>query len=193
MPADDPRSKTVEKIVKQSFRASEIVNSLLKFSRVSESDYVEIDVNRVIRETLSLVEPMLRASRISLNTQLSPSVPPVFGNAGKLQQVFMNLIMNARDAMPRGGELTVATECENSTLHVEVADNGVGIPSDHLSKIFDPFFTTKGKARGTGLGLAVTYGIMREHSGKIGVESTLGKGTTFRLEFPTARKPVNVG
>jgi len=193
MPPDDPRSKTVEKIVKQSFRASEIVNSLLKFSRVSEGDYAEIDVNRVIRETLSLVEPMLRASRISLNTQLSPSVPPVFGNAGKLQQVFMNLIMNARDAMPRGGELTVATECENSTLHVEVADNGVGIPSDHLSKIFDPFFTTKGKAHGTGLGLAVTYGIMREHSGKIGVESTLGKGTTFRLEFPTARKPVNVG
>jgi len=135
---------------------------------------------------------MLRASRISLNTQLSPGLPAVYGNAGKLQQVFMNLIMNARDAMPRGGELTLATESENSTIHVEVADSGVGIPADHLSKIFDPFFTTKATSRGTGLGLAVTYGIIREHSGKIGVESAPGRGTTFRLEFPTARKPVNV-
>ena len=105
----------------------------------------------------------------------------------------MNLIMNARDAMPRGGELTLATESENSTITVEVSDNGVGIPPDHLNKIFDPFFTTKSKSRGTGLGLAVTYGIIREHSGKIVVESAPGRGTTFRLEFPTARKPVNVG
>ena len=104
----------------------------------------------------------------------------------------MNLIMNARDAMPRGGELTLATECENSFVHVEVSDNGVGIPPDHLTKIFDPFFTTKATSRGTGLGLAVTYGIIREHSGKIRVESAVGRGTTFKLELPTARKAVNV-
>ena len=193
MPLEDQSRRTVEKIVKQSFRASEIVNSLLKFSRVSGSEYAELDLNRLIRETVSLVEPMLRASKITLNTQLSTSVPPLYGNAGKLQQVFMNLIMNARDAMPGGGELTLATETENSSIHVEVSDNGMGIPPDHLSKIFDPFFTTKAKSRGTGLGLAVTYGIIREHSGKIGVESAVGKGTTFRLEFPTARKTVNVG
>jgi two-component system, NtrC family, sensor kinase len=193
MPSDDPRAKTVDKIVKQSFRASEIVNSLLKFSRVSGSDYKEININRVIEETLSLVDPMLRASRITLNAQLAPELPTIYGNAGKLQQVFMNLILNARDAMPRGGELTLATESENSTVQVEVTDNGVGIPADHLNKIFDPFFTTKGTSRGTGLGLAVTYGIIREHSGKIDVESTQGKGTTFRLEIPTARKPVHVG
>ncbi|MBZ5516311.1 MAG: PAS domain S-box protein [Acidobacteriia bacterium] len=193
MPADDQRARTVEKIIKQSFRASEIVNNLLKFSRVSGSEHAELDLNRLIRETASLVEPMLRASNITLNTQLSPSVPPVYGNAGKLQQVFMNLIMNARDAMPRGGELTLASEAENSSIHVEVSDNGTGIPPDHLSKIFDPFFTTKAKSRGTGLGLAVTYGIIREHAGKIAVESVVGKGTTFRLEFPAARKAVNVG
>ncbi|MBI4165836.1 MAG: histidine kinase, partial [Acidobacteria bacterium] len=192
MPPDDPRAKTVEKIVKQSFRASEIVNNLLKFSRVSGSDYAEINLNRVIEETLSLVDPMLRASRITLNAQLAPSLPLVFGNAGKLQQVFMNLILNARDAMPRGGELTLATESENSTVLVEVTDNGVGIPAHHLNKIFDPFFTTKGTSRGTGLGLAVTYGIIREHSGKIDVESTAGQGTTFRLEIPAARKSVHV-
>ena len=190
--ADESQGRTIDKIIKQSFRASEIVNNLLKFSRVSGSEYAELDLNKVIRETLSLVDPMLRASKISLNAQLSSSVPSVYGNQGKLQQVFMNLIMNARDAMPRGGELTLATECENSSVHVEVTDNGVGIPPDNLAKIFDPFFTTKGTSRGTGLGLAVTYGIIREHSGKIQVLSAVGRGTTFKLEFPTARKAVNV-
>ncbi len=192
IPPDDPRGRIMEKIVKQAFRASEIVNHLLKFSRVSGSEYAEVDLNKLIRETVSLVEPMLQASKISLNCQLGAALAPVFGNYGKLQQVFMNLILNARDAMPRGGELTLATECENSTVHVEVSDNGLGIPPDHLNKIFDPFFTTKSTSRGTGLGLAVAYGIIREHAGKIRVESALGRGTSFRLEFPAAKKAVNV-
>ncbi len=191
-PLDGSQMPTLEKIVKSSFRASEIVNSLLKFSRVSGSELSEMDLNRVIRETLSLVDPMLRASHISLNLQLAGGVPPIYGNYGKLQQVFMNLIMNARDAMPRGGELTVATDREDSMVRAEVSDNGVGIPAEHLAKIFDPFFTTKASSRGTGLGLAVTYGLMREHSGKIWVDSNVGRGTTFRLEFPVARRAVNV-
>jgi signal transduction histidine kinase len=192
MSLDDHRIPTVEKITKQSFRASEIVNNLLKFSRVSGSEVAELDLNKVIHETLSLAEPMLRAAKISLNVQLTSSLPAIYGNYGRLQQVFMNLIMNARDAMPRGGELTLATECENSTVHVEVSDNGVGIPAEHLSRIFDPFFTTKSTSRGTGLGLAVTYGIIREYSGKIRVDSAVGSGTSFRLEFPAARKAVHV-
>jgi len=192
MDPDDARTRTLDKIIKQAFRASEIANNLLKFSRVSGSEYSDLDVNRVINETLSLVDPMLRAAKITVNAQLASSLPAVHGNSGKLQQVFMNLIMNARDAMPRGGELTIATEFENSSLHVEVSDNGVGIPADHLNKIFDPFFTTKTSSRGTGLGLAVTYGIIREHSGSIRVDSVVERGTTFRLEFPTIRKPVNV-
>ena len=192
MDPDDPRTRTLEKIIAQAFRASEIANNLLKFSRIGSSEYSDLDVNRVIKESLSLVEPMLKAAKISVNSQLKTSLPAVNGNAGKLQQVFMNLIMNARDAMPRGGELTIATEAEDSTVHVEVSDNGVGIPADHLNKIFDPFFTTKATSRGTGLGLAVTYGIIREHSGSIQVDSVVGRGTTFRLEFPSVRKPVNV-
>jgi PAS domain S-box-containing protein len=192
MDPDDPRTRTLEKIVAQAFRASEIANNLLKFSRLGSSEYSDLDVNRVITESLSLVEPMLKAAKITVNSQLKTSLPAVNGNAGKLQQVFMNLIMNARDAMPRGGELTISTEAENSTVHVEVSDNGVGIPADHLNKIFDPFFTTKATSRGTGLGLAVTYGIIREHSGSIQVDSVVGRGTTFRLEFPSVRKPVNV-
>ena len=192
MDPDDARARTLDKIIKQAFRASEIVNNLLKFSRVSGAEFSELDLNKVIRETLSLAEPMLKASKISLNTQFTSELPPVYGNSGKLQQVFMNLIMNARDAMPRGGELTLATERENSTVLVEVSDNGVGIPAEHLNKIFDPFFTTKSTSRGTGLGLAVSYGIIREHAGQIRVESMQGRGTSFRLEFPAVRKEVNV-
>jgi PAS domain S-box-containing protein len=192
MDADDPRGRTLDKIIKQAFRASEIANNLLKFSRVSGSEYSHLDVNRVISETLSLVEPMLKAAKVTVNAQLGEALPGVYGNAGKLQQVFMNLIMNARDAMPRGGELTIATEAENSSVHVEVSDTGVGIPPDQLHKIFDPFFTTKATNRGTGLGLAVTYGIIREHSGSIQVDSVVGRGTTFRLEIPAVRKAVNV-
>ena len=192
MPPGDERRATLEKITKASFRASEIVNNLLKFSRLSGSEYAELDLNRLVRETLSLLDPMLRTSRVGLNLQLAKDLPPVYGNYGKLQQVLMNLIMNARDAMPRGGELTLASEAENSHVRLEVADNGVGIAPDHIKKIFDPFFTTKSTSRGTGLGLAVTYGIIREHSGEIRVESTLGRGTTFRLELPAARKAVNV-
>ena len=189
---DEPRSRTLDKIIKQAFRASEIVNNLLKFSRVSGSEYSDLDLNKLVRETVSLVEPMLRASKISVNAQLCPSLPLVYANPGKLQQVFMNLIINARDAMPRGGKLTIATDCENSSVRVEVSDNGVGISPEHLSKIFDPFFTTKSTSRGTGLGLAVTYGIIREHLGKIEVHSVLGRGTSFRVELPVARKAVNV-
>jgi hypothetical protein len=192
MDPDDPRTKTLDKIIAQAFRASEIANSLLKFSRVGGSECSDLDVNRIISESLSLVDPMLKTARISVHAQLKPSLPAVYGNSGKLQQVFMNLIMNARDAMPRGGELTISTESENSAVRVEVSDNGMGIPAEHLNKIFDPFFTTKATSRGTGLGLAVTYGIIQEHSGLIQVDSVVGRGTTFRLEFPAVRKPVNV-
>jgi two-component system, NtrC family, sensor kinase len=192
MPSDDPLARTVDKIIKQSFRASEIVNSLLKFSRVARSEYGDLDLNKLLQETASLVEPMLRASKIAVNLQLTPELPVVHGNAGKLQQVFMNLIVNARDAMPQGGELTLSTESENGTVRLEVCDNGVGIPADHLNRIFDPFFTTKSAGRGTGLGLAVAYGIIREHAGSVQVESKVGRGTTFRLELPVARKSANV-
>ena len=188
---EDAQARTLERIVKQAFRASDIVNSLLKFSRVSGSEFAELDINKVIQETLALFEPMLKASRVSLNLQLAQELPHVWGNSGKLQQVFMNLLVNARDAMPKGGELTVATERENGSVRVEVCDTGVGIAPDHLGKIFDPFFTTKAKSRGTGLGLAVSYGIIREHSGNVEVESRPGQGSTFRVEFPALRKAVH--
>ncbi len=191
LPSDDPHSRVLDRVVKQGFRASEIINNLLKFSRVSGSEHVDLELNKIIQETLTLVAPMLRAAKISVETHLDSDLPTIHGNAGKLQQVFMNLVMNARDAMPYGGDLTVATSAVDSMVCVEISDNGIGISPEHLRKIFDPFFTTKTTNRGTGLGLAVSYGIIREHSGKIYVDSSVGRGASFRLEFPATRKPVN--
>ena len=115
---------------------------------------------------------------------LADDLPVMRGNSGKLQQVFLNLFINARDAMPGGGVLTVRTWSEDGFAHVEVADTGQGIPPENLARIYDPFFTTKGPKKGTGLGLSITYGIVQEHNGIIEVDSAVGRGTRFRLEFP---------
>ena len=184
MPNDDPRHAIIDKIVKQTFRASEIVNNLLNFSRTGAAELADIDVNRVVEETLSLVAHPLKTSQIHIVKQLSASLPPVRGSANKLQQVFLNLFLNARDAMPAGGMLEVRTAAHNGSVEVEVADTGSGIPREHIHRIFDPFFTTKSNGRGTGLGLSVSYGIIKEHAGKIDVRSTPGKGTSFHVEFP---------
>jgi two-component system NtrC family sensor kinase len=181
---DDQKSKLLEKIAKQTFRASEIVNSLLNFSRTSPTDLVEVDLNRIIRETASLVEHQFTRVGVTVQSTLAGDLPAIRGNAGKLQQVFLNLFINARDAMPGGGELRVRTWSESGFAHVEVADTGHGIAPEHLARIYDPFFTTKGAKKGTGLGLSITYGIVQEHKGIIEVDSSPGHGTIFRLEFP---------
>jgi two-component system NtrC family sensor kinase len=133
---------------------------------------------------------------VKIAVDLGPNLPPILGNAGKLQQVFLNLFLNAKDAMTGGGTLRIATEA-NGHVAVSITDSGAGIAPEHLQRIYDPFFTTKsapkpGQRRGTGLGLAVTYGIIQEHAGKIHVESQIGAGTTFFLEFPMLRKPAHV-
>jgi signal transduction histidine kinase len=193
----------LDKITQQTFRASEIVNGLLNFSRTSGAEYRETDINVIIRDTLTLLEHQFKTSQISVETSLMPGLPPILGNTGKLQQVFLNLFLNAKDAMTGAtvepGEtrtLRIATEV-NGHVSISIADSGSGIAPEHLRRIYDPFFTTKtarkdGQPRGTGLGLAVTYGIIQEHSGKIHVESQVGSGTTFYLEFPLLRKPAHV-
>ncbi|HXE12633.1 MAG TPA: ATP-binding protein [Bryobacteraceae bacterium] len=183
---DEQKSKLLEKIAKQTFRASEIVNSLLNFSRTGGTEFVDIDMNRVVKETSALLEHQLQKTGVQVRLNFGPNVPTIRGNFGKLQQVFLNLFLNARDAMPEGGKLMVRTWPEAGFVHVEVADTGHGISPDHLARIYDPFFTTKGARKGTGLGLSVSYGIVQEHNGIIEVDSRLGGGTRFRLEFPTA-------
>jgi PAS domain S-box-containing protein len=193
---DDRLSPLLEKITQQTFRASEIVNGLLNFSRTGTGEFRETDLNAIIRDTLNLIEHQFKTSQVKLDTTLLPDLPPILGNAGKLQQVFLNLFLNAKDAMSGGGTLKVATEA-NGHVSVAISDTGAGIAPEHLQRIYDPFFTTKsapkdGQRRGTGLGLAVTYGIIQEHAGKIHVESSMGAGTTFYLEFPMLRKPAHV-
>jgi two-component system, NtrC family, sensor kinase len=192
MPEGDPRHTIIDKIVKQTFRASEIVNNLLNFSRTGPGEFADVDLNRVVEETLSLVAHPLKASQIQVVKQLTQGIPPVRGSANKLQQVFLNLFLNARDAMPSGGMLEVRSAAHNGSVEVEVVDTGNGITREHIHKIFDPFFTTKISGRGTGLGLSVSYGIIKEHAGKIDVRSTPGRGTSFHVEFPAVRKSVHV-
>lgn len=192
MPEDDPRHTIIDKIVKQTFRASEIVNNLLNFSRTGPSELADVDLNRLLEETLSLVAHPLKTSQIQVVKQLTDGIPPVRGSANKLQQVFLNLFLNARDAMPMGGMLEVRSGSHNGSVEIEVVDTGNGIPREYIHKIFDPFFTTKAGGRGTGLGLSVSYGIIKEHSGKIDVRSTPGRGTSFHVEFPAVRKAVHV-
>src|SRR2546430_12348686 len=176
---DPKKSELLEKITKQTFRASEIVNNLLNFSRTSGAEFAEVDVNRIIQETLALLEHQFKSAKVKVQRE-SEEVPSIYGNAGKLQQVFLNLFLNAKDAMPQGGTLTVRTS-NGSGVHILVADTGSGIAQEHIERIYDPFFTTKtangaGAKRGTGLGLSVTYGIIQEHAGKIRVESRPGEG-----------------
>ena len=192
IPSDDPRQKTIDKIVKQTFRASEIVNNLLNFSRTASAEFAEVNMNIVLEETLSLVQHPFKTARVQVIQMFQGDLPPVLGSPSRLQQVFLNLFMNARDAMPNGGMLEVRTGTQNGSVEVEVSDTGLGIPAEYLHRIFDPFFTTKSSGKGTGLGLSVSYGIIKEHAGKVEVRSTPGKGTSFRLEFPVARKAVHV-
>jgi two-component system NtrC family sensor kinase len=189
---DEQKSKLLDKIAKQTFRASEIVNSLLSFSRTSPSEFVEVDMSKVIQETLNLVEHQLRNSAIQVQLDAPPLMPPIKGNAGKLQQVFLNLFLNARDAMEGGGMLSVHAWSENGFARIDVSDNGQGIAPEYLERIYDPFFTTKAARKGTGLGLSVSYGIVREHGGSIEVESHPGAGSRFRVELPLLnRNPQN--
>lgn len=187
---DESKSRMLEKIAKQTFRASEIVNSLLNFSRTGSTEFDEVDLNRVLRETLSLIEPQLHKSQIRVLQHLDPQLGRIRGNSSKLQQVFLNLFLNARDAMEGGGMLEVRTTAEEGLARVEVLDSGQGIPAELLNRIYDPFFTTKGAKKGTGLGLSITYGIVKEHGGSIAADSTPGQGTRFTLDFPLVPKPV---
>ncbi len=193
---DPQKSVLMEKITRQTFRASEIVNNLLNFSRTSGAEFADVDVNSVILDTLALLEHQFKTARIQVQDEMCGHLPRIHGNTGRLQQVFLNLFLNARDAMPNGGTLRVAT-ANGDGVSVSVSDTGSGITQEHIRRIYDPFFTTKtvpqeGQSRGTGLGLSVTYGIIQEHAGKIRVESRPGEGTTFYLDFPLTKKAVNV-
>jgi hypothetical protein len=194
---EDPKTKVLETIERQTFRAAKIVNGLLNLSRpgtASSMDVTAVDVNTIIADVLSLLEHQFQLQRVAVRRELSEQPVAVTGTEQKLQQVFLNLFLNARDAMPKGGWLTIVTREEKNLAYIEVADTGSGIPTEQLSRIYDPFFTTKDIGKGTGLGLSITYGIVQEHGGTITCDSAVGQGTRFSMTLPLAvAKPAAVG
>ncbi len=181
---DEPEYPLLKKIEQQAFRAAGIASSLLNFSRQRDGDYQPLEVADMVSETLELFQPHLRGRRIELVRSLELPPTRVNGNRGRLQQVLMNLLLNAADAMSEGGIVTVAARSTSGRVQIEVSDTGCGIPPEHLERIYDPFFTTKPRGQGTGLGLSVSYGIVKEHAGTLSVESSPGEGSRFVVSLP---------
>lgn len=184
----DPRTPILEKIERQTFRAAKIVNGLLTLSRPGTpgGERAPVDLNAVVNDVYSLLEHQFEVGRIKVRRELAAEPVVVLAIEHQMQQVFLNLFLNARDAMPKGGWLTVATRSEGNSATVVVADTGSGIPPEQLARIYDPFFTTKAIGQGTGLGLSISYGIIREHDGSIRCDSAVGQGTRFTLTLPLA-------
>ena len=183
-PTDDPRYSSLRKIEEQTRRASRIANSLLNLARPERTSFETLALNDAALEVVRLFEPQLRDRRIALEAVLDPALPAIRGHRGKLQQVLLNLLSNARDAVEGGGRIVVRTSASDGIVALEVVDDGVGIAEEDHPRIFDPFFSTKGRGKGTGLGLSISYGIVREHEGTMHVESVPGAFTRFRVDLP---------
>ena len=183
---EDPRRGDLARIVQEAGRCKEIVRSLLEFARQTEPKMEPTDINRAINDGLFFLVNQALFHNIQIIKKFDPFLPFVRGNASQLKQVFMNIIVNAAEAMHGNGVLTITTSPapDQKTVFVEFTDTGEGIPEENFTRIFDPFFTTKEVGKGTGLGLATSYGIVEDHGGKIGVKSKVGEGTTFTIELP---------
>ncbi|MFC2145990.1 cache domain-containing protein [Acidobacteriota bacterium] len=186
----DLARKNLEKIVKESMRCKDIVKGLLDFARQTEPEVKLASVNEVLRSTLSLLEKQTLFQNIQITTRNNPDLPLVEIDTTQVQQVFMNIIINAAEAMDGQGDLIVATRLseDNRFVEVEFTDSGCGISQENQKRLFEPFFTTKEVGHGTGLGLAISYGIIEKHKGSIKVRSVLGKGTTFIIQLPIKKE-----
>jgi len=166
-------------------RCRTITHRLLGFSRRMEISHDALDLNDALKEVIGFIEKEILYRNITLNLNLSDSIPKIESDKGQLQQVILNIINNAIDAVEEGGLIEVSSGSKDiNTVRVSIKDNGSGIPKDELKHIFEPFYSTKEKGKGTGLGLSISYGIMQKLGGSIQVESETGKGTTFTLEIP---------
>lgn len=192
---DGSKKENVEKYIgfieKESVRCKQIVNNLLNFSRTSQAEFCLFKINNIIEDTLLLARHQFHTSSIEVKTDLCQPSPEVEGSPNQIQQVLTNIIINAMQAMPEGGQITITTNpqqqqagSKQAELEISIADNGCGIPEENLHKLFEPFFTTKETGKGTGLGLSVSYGIIKNHKGTISVKSKEGQGTEFIVKLP---------
>jgi PAS domain S-box-containing protein len=183
----------LEMVYNETSRVSKTVSNLLAFSRKTKPEFTFVNLNSLLEETLALTEYQMKLQGITIKRQLAPNLLPVSADPGQMKQAFLNLILNAQDAMAQGGILSVETKnSHNREVKIKVSDSGVGIPKESFSQIFEPFYTTK-KAGGVGLGLSVVYGIIRDHKGFIKVDSVVGQGTTFSIRLPVYKPGVESG
>jgi PAS domain S-box-containing protein len=200
---DPTARKSVQTIESSARKAGQIVSKLLSFAKKGKFMPLPLNFNDVLKDSAELLERVMTKKKVTLKMELDNDIPIIKGDSTQLEQVIMNLVMNAADSMPEGGTVTVSTSVRNImrngvVIHpllttgryvcLKVSDTGTGIPEEIREKIFDPFFTTKGPEKGTGLGLAIIYGIVREHNGVITVTSHVGRGTTFEVYLPVIRK-----
>ena len=178
------RRKILEMALSETERLSDMLRKMLSFSKPDEEKRQPSDINMILDEILLLHEKQLREHSIALSVALGENLGEVYASKNQLRQVFLNMISNARDAMPDGGTLTVVTRAVNDTIRVEISDTGTGIRAENIDKIFDAFFTTKDSIKGVGLGLSVCYGFIKDHGGDIQVESRIDSGTTFIITLP---------
>jgi signal transduction histidine kinase len=178
----DLLKKDLNVLIKHATRIASITKGILMFSRKSSAEFSPLDIENLIDETLLLFGKELSTANIDIQKHMESDLPRINGNGSQLQQVFLNLLMNARDAMPEGGTITINAQCSSRGLiSISFSDTGSGIKEEYQDKIFDPFFSTKKEGVHTGLGLSIIYGIIKEHNGEIKVESTAGEGTTFHI------------
>ncbi|MDT8273770.1 MAG: cache domain-containing protein, partial [Desulfomonilia bacterium] len=188
MPADHTARQNLEKIIYQTDRCKKIVQNLLDFARTPSGDQSPLSINDVILTSLNLVKDQSMFLGIEFKTELAENLPKIMGDASRLEEVFLNLFINASDAMTGSGTMTIRSRLSSTgMIKISIADTGKGIDKAYLPHIFEPFFTTKDPGQGTGLGLSITYGIIQKHNGIIDVESEPGKGTTFIITLPPNR------
>lgn len=189
LPQDHPMKQDLDMIIEQALRCKDIVKQLLEFARQTPPTKARIDLNASLNQAISLLENQALFHNIKIVKRLDPFVPLVDGDLGRLNQVFINIIINAADAMEGHGTLTIESlyRRDRETVEVRISDTGCGIPEENLNRIFEPFFTTKGVGKGTGLGLSTSYGIIKDHGGEISVDSKVGRGTTFTISLPVPK------
>ena len=177
--------KHLDTIESETRRCNEIISNLMQFSRQEKGEFTDVTINEVVEKSAGIVDHQLGLNNVQINMELAPDIPKIIGNPNQLQQVLMNLAINAQQAMePDGGTVDFATYCDDDHVYISVSDTGPGISEEVAEKIFEPFFTTKAAGDGTGLGLSVTYGIIRDHKGDIRVEKADSGGARFIIELP---------